>query len=78
MNTPRGPYDETMGVLHLLYSLVEVDFPPFVNDFHFKMEVIVDRKTFIFALVHSPCLFFMALYVWCTNFNEIVLSEMII
>jgi hypothetical protein len=45
-----------MEVLCLFHSHVEVDFPPFVDDFHLEMEVILNQKAFIFALIHSPCL----------------------
>jgi hypothetical protein len=37
-----APFNETMGVLHLLHPFVEVDFPPFVDDFHLETEVILD------------------------------------
>jgi hypothetical protein len=40
----------------LLHPLVEVDFLPFIEDFHLEMEDTLDRETFISALVHSPCL----------------------
>jgi hypothetical protein len=46
-----------MGVLRLLHSLVDVDFIPFINDFHPKMEVILNLKKKIFALDCSTCLF---------------------
>ncbi len=60
-NTPIAPSDETMGVLRLLHSLVEVDLPPFVNDFHHKIEVNLDQKTFIFSLFVHHVFFQMAL-----------------
>jgi hypothetical protein len=43
-----------MGVLCLLHPLAEVDFPPFVDDFHPEMKVILDNEAFISSLVHSP------------------------
>jgi len=42
-----------MGVLCLLHPLVEVDLPPFVDDFYLETEVILDHDAFVFALVHS-------------------------
>jgi hypothetical protein len=33
--------------------LVEVDLPPFVDDFHPKMDFVLDKKTFIFSLACS-------------------------
>jgi hypothetical protein len=38
------------------HPLAEVDLPPFVNDFHLKMNLVLDWKTFIFVLTHSSCL----------------------
>jgi len=46
-----------MGILCLLHSLVEVDIPTFINDFHPKMEVTLDQEAFIFALACSPFFF---------------------
>jgi hypothetical protein len=51
------PLIETIATLHHFHPLIEVDFPPYVNDFHLKMFVL-DREAFIFALTHSPCLSF--------------------
>ncbi len=48
---------ETMGVLHLLHPLVEVDFFPFVDDFHLETKVILNWEAFIFVLTCSPCFF---------------------
>jgi hypothetical protein len=47
-----------MGVLRHLHPLVEVDLPPFVDDFHPKIKVFLDRETYIFVLARSPCLVF--------------------
>jgi hypothetical protein len=44
-------------VFCLLDLFVELDIPPFIDDFHLEMEVILDWEAFISALVHSPCLF---------------------
>jgi hypothetical protein len=46
-----------MGILCLLHSLVEIDIPTFINDFHPKMEVTLDQEAFIFALACSPFFF---------------------
>jgi hypothetical protein len=43
-----------MGVLCLSHPFAKVDLPPFVNDFHLKMEVTLDQKTFISTLACSP------------------------
>jgi len=34
--------------------LVEVDLPPFVDDFNRKMDLVLYREAFISALMHSP------------------------
>jgi hypothetical protein len=31
-----------MGILHFFHSLVEVDFPSVVDDFHLEIEVTLD------------------------------------
>jgi hypothetical protein len=36
--------------LHYLHPLAEVNFPPFVEDFHPEMDLVLDRETFIYAL----------------------------
>jgi hypothetical protein len=46
-----------MGVLCLFHPAIEVDLPPFMDDYHLEMKVILNRKTFIFVLVHSPFFF---------------------
>jgi hypothetical protein len=51
------PLTEIIATLHHFHLLIEVDFPPFVDDFHLKMFVL-DRKAFIFALTRLPCLSF--------------------
>jgi hypothetical protein len=55
-NTPTTPSNETTRVLHLLHPPIEVDFPPFVDDFHPKTKVTLVRETFISTLACSPCL----------------------
>jgi len=47
-----------MGVLNLFHPFVEVDFFPFVDDFHLEMEVILNQETFVSALACSPHLSF--------------------
>jgi hypothetical protein len=44
--------------LHHFHPLVEVDFPPFVDDFNLKMDLVLDKEAFIFAFMHSPHLSF--------------------
>jgi hypothetical protein len=58
MSAHVAPYDETMGILRLFHSHVEVDFPPFVGDFHHETKVTLNWEAFVFALVHSPRLHF--------------------
>jgi len=53
LNTLVAPFNETMGVLYFLHPYVKLDLPCFVDNFHPKTKVILDRETFIFALVHS-------------------------
>ncbi len=38
---------------HHFHPLVEVDLPPFVDDFNPKMDLVLDGKAFIFASLHS-------------------------
>jgi hypothetical protein len=78
LSTHVAPSDETMGVLCFLHPAIEVDLPPFMDDFHPEMKVILNRKTFIFVLAHSPYFFPMALWIWCMNFYQIVLLQMIL
>jgi hypothetical protein len=40
------------------HPLAKVDLPPFINDFHPKMNLVLDRKTFINVFAHSPHLSF--------------------
>jgi hypothetical protein len=46
-----------MRVFHFFHPIVEVDFPPFVDDFHLEMEVTLDREAFVFALACLPHLY---------------------
>jgi hypothetical protein len=43
-----------MALPHL-HPLAEVDLPPFVDNFHPKIDVL-DREAFISTLTHSSCL----------------------
>jgi len=51
-----APSAKTITTLRHFHPLAEVDLPPFVNNFHPKMDLVLDRKAFIYALTHSPCL----------------------
>jgi hypothetical protein len=44
-----------MGGHRFLHPLVEVDLPPFINEFHLEIEVTLNREAFISALACSPC-----------------------
>jgi len=57
-NILMAPLIETITALHHLHPLVEVDFPPFVDDFHLETNLIFDREALMFALTHPPCLSF--------------------
>jgi hypothetical protein len=50
-------FDKTIKVLHFLHTIIAIDFPPFVNDFHCEMEVILNQEAFVSALVLSPRFF---------------------
>jgi hypothetical protein len=54
--------------------LVEVDIPPFIDDFNPKTDLVLDRKTFVYVLMHSPLLSFDSPSIRCMNFCDIVLS----
>jgi len=43
---------------HHLHPLVEVDLPPFVNDFHPEMDLVLDIEAYIFAFMCLPSLSF--------------------
>jgi hypothetical protein len=49
-----APSIETIVAFCHLHPLVEVDFHPFVDDFDLEMDLVLDRKAFIFALMYSP------------------------
>jgi len=46
----------TILALRHLHPLAKVNFPPFVNDFHPKMDLVLDKKAFIFIVACFPCL----------------------
>jgi hypothetical protein len=78
LSTPATPFDETAKVLRLLHPLVEVDLPPFVDDFHLEMEVTLKWEVFVFALACSSCLSSGGPQVWCMSFHKTILSQMIL
>ncbi len=57
-NTHAAPLVETIAALRYIHPLVEVDLPPVVDDFHPKIDLVMDRKAFICALTRFPCLSF--------------------
>jgi len=54
-NTFTTPLVETITAFCHLHPLVEVDLPPFVNDFHLEMDFVLNKHAFIFVLMRSPC-----------------------
>jgi hypothetical protein len=54
-NTPKATSIKTIMAFCHLHPLVEVDLPPFVDNFHLKTDLVLDRKACIYALTHSPC-----------------------
>jgi len=55
-NTLTAPLVETIAALCHLHQLVEVDHPPFIDDFHLETTFVLEGKAFIFALTHFPSL----------------------
>jgi hypothetical protein len=55
-NIPMTPLIETIATFYHFYRLVEVDLPPFLNDFHLKITFVLDKEAFIFTLTHFPSL----------------------
>jgi hypothetical protein len=45
---------KTSVAFHHFHPLVEVDLPPFVNYFHPKMDLILDKEAFISTLIGFP------------------------
>jgi hypothetical protein len=52
--TNATPLAKTIATLHHFHPLVEVDLPPFVDDFNPKTNLVLDRKAFIYALMYPP------------------------
>jgi hypothetical protein len=57
-STPMTPLIETITTLWHLLPLAEVNFYPFVDNFHPKMNLVLDRKTFISMFPCFPHLSF--------------------
>jgi hypothetical protein len=53
LNIFAAPSVETITAFRHFHPLAEVDLPPFVDNCHPKMDLVLDRKAFIFALTHS-------------------------
>jgi hypothetical protein len=45
-NTPTTPSTKTIAAFRHLYSLAKVDLPVFVDDFHPKMNFVLDKEAF--------------------------------
>jgi hypothetical protein len=43
-----APSIKTIAALCHLHPLAEIDLPPFIDYFHLEMDLILDRKAFIF------------------------------
>jgi hypothetical protein len=56
-----APLAKTITTFRHLHPLAKIDLPPFVEDFHLEMDLILDKNTFIYALTRSPCLSFNSL-----------------
>jgi hypothetical protein len=50
------PSTKSIATLHHFHPFVEVDLPPFVDDFNPKMDFILDKEAFIYVVTYSPCL----------------------
>jgi hypothetical protein len=46
-----APLVKTIVAFHHLHPLVDIDLPPFVDDFHLEMDFVLDIEAFIFALM---------------------------
>jgi hypothetical protein len=57
-NTPTTPFNETTWVLRFFHPFIEVDFPPFVDDFHPEMKVILNQEAFYFCFGSFTTSFF--------------------
>jgi len=77
-STPTAASVETIVAFHHLHPLVKVDLPPFVDNFHLKTDLVLDKKAFIlfgyiFHVFHPTIP-----RIWFMSFCEIVLSMMIL
>jgi len=54
-NTPKATSIETIMAFHHFHPSVEVDLPPFVENFHPKTNIVLDKKNIYFCLTHFPC-----------------------
>ncbi len=55
--TPKthvAPLTETIATFRHFHPLPEVNLPPFVDNFHPETDLVLEKKTFIFALTCSP------------------------
>jgi len=69
-----APSTKTITILHHFHPLVEVDPPPpFIDDLNPKMDLVLDRETLIYALMHSPLLSSNNPLIRCMNFCNIAL-----
>jgi hypothetical protein len=59
------PSNDTMATLCFFHPLVKVDLPPFVDDFHLEIKVILNWETLIFTLAHSP-------HLWSSGLSSMV------
>jgi hypothetical protein len=57
-STPTTPSNETTKVFRLFHPPTKVDLPPFVDDSHPEMNVILNREAFVSTLACSPHLSF--------------------
>ncbi len=57
VSTPTAPSTKTIVAFRHL-PLAKVDFAPFVDNFHLKTDLGLDREIVIFVLTHSPHLSF--------------------
>ncbi len=57
-NNPSTPSLETITTFWHFHPLAKVDLLPFVNDFHLEMNLVLDKKAFIYMLPCFPRLSF--------------------
>jgi hypothetical protein len=53
-NILTAPLIESITTFRHFHLLVKDDFPPFVNDFHFKMDLFLNKEAFISTLTRFP------------------------